>query len=46
VDCCLVAAMVVTVVIEILNKLTRLFLDAEVKPFFVVPGKLDVEVGE
>jgi hypothetical protein len=40
-----VAAVVVTVVIEILNKFTRLFVDAEVKTSFIVPGRLDVEEG-
>jgi hypothetical protein len=41
-----VAAVVVTAVIEILNKFTRLFVDAEVKSSFVIPGKSDVEVVE
>jgi hypothetical protein len=36
-DCCLVAVVVVTVVVEILNKFTRLFVDIEVGHSFVIP---------
>ncbi len=45
-SCCLVAAVVVTVMIEILNKFTRIFVDTKLKPSFVITGKLDVPVGE
>jgi hypothetical protein len=41
-----VAAVVVTVVVEILNKFAWLFVDTEVEPSFIIPGKMDFEVGE